>query len=549
MFRVLNLVALAGLALALAGGCPLTGSLSNLLGPPSNTTADPNEVATVKPPLDSDNDGTPDAVDGCPNDPHKTAPGQCGCGAPDADSDGDGAVDCVDGCPNDPSKTEPGECGCGTPETEGCGWVDPNPPVQKSVTIWEPGGSGSNPSYPDASTLHIAWTSIGSISNVRIELLYDPAALGDPDLAQNVDTVIATSTENDGSYDWTVPAGQHPNSDYFVRVSDLADASVNDVSREIGVGGQQPSPDDQLFFDDFEGGLGKWVGANGGAHHGQIVVDTAGTGNHALTFTGVASGGDLFSTAIAVSPGTTIELSFDYRSQGGHGYIGYSSDTVPGAGVKWVGGDETSGTPPWVSLNRDGAWHSYSVQLAPASATLRIVIEDHGTTPGPVFFDNIKVSGSGGSGGSYEWFEWRVADGGNGHKYAVIEQLMTFDGAEGAAVAAGGHLATINNAAENEWIYNTFHNAYDYNYLMIGFTDRTQDGHWAWVSGEGGWWELGNPDSTSYVAWHPAEPNGGTAENYAALYTEGPRIRTWVDVADRGDSYPNGAQYALIEVP
>jgi hypothetical protein len=46
--------------------------------------------------------------DGCPNDPLKIAPGQCGCGAPDTDTDGDGTADCVDGCPNDPLKTAPG---------------------------------------------------------------------------------------------------------------------------------------------------------------------------------------------------------------------------------------------------------------------------------------------------------------------------------------------------------------------------------------------------------------------------------------------------------
>ncbi len=113
--------------------------------------------------LDSDGDGTPNCTDGCPNDPSKIAPGQCGCGVPDTDSDGDGLANCVDpcpngpnpgapcndnfnctvndvinancacagtfldsdgdgtcnavdGCPNDPNKIAPGTCGCGHPE-------------------------------------------------------------------------------------------------------------------------------------------------------------------------------------------------------------------------------------------------------------------------------------------------------------------------------------------------------------------------------------------------------------------------------------------------
>ena len=61
--------------------------------------------------LDSDQDGTPDCEDLCPNDPAKTEPGDCGCGVSDIDSDADGTPDCDDLCPNDPAKTEPGDCG------------------------------------------------------------------------------------------------------------------------------------------------------------------------------------------------------------------------------------------------------------------------------------------------------------------------------------------------------------------------------------------------------------------------------------------------------
>jgi hypothetical protein len=47
---------------------------------------------------DADGDGTPDCLDGCPLDPNKIDPGQCGCGIPDTDGDGDGIADCVDNC-------------------------------------------------------------------------------------------------------------------------------------------------------------------------------------------------------------------------------------------------------------------------------------------------------------------------------------------------------------------------------------------------------------------------------------------------------------------
>ncbi len=50
--------------------------------------------------LDTDGDGTCDALDGCPTDANKTAPGICGCGVADTDSDNDGLADCIDNCPN-----------------------------------------------------------------------------------------------------------------------------------------------------------------------------------------------------------------------------------------------------------------------------------------------------------------------------------------------------------------------------------------------------------------------------------------------------------------
>ena len=81
----------------------------------------PGACGCGQPETDSDSDGTPDCVDGCPNDPLKSTPGSCGCGQPDSDSDGDGVADCSDGCPSDPGKTTPGACGCGQPDADSDG--------------------------------------------------------------------------------------------------------------------------------------------------------------------------------------------------------------------------------------------------------------------------------------------------------------------------------------------------------------------------------------------------------------------------------------------
>jgi hypothetical protein len=77
-----------------------------------------NTIAVNVETLDTDGDGTVDCADGCPADPNKIAPGQCGCGVADTDSDSDGTADCNDLCPADPNKIEPGICGCGVSDVD-----------------------------------------------------------------------------------------------------------------------------------------------------------------------------------------------------------------------------------------------------------------------------------------------------------------------------------------------------------------------------------------------------------------------------------------------
>jgi MYXO-CTERM domain-containing protein len=100
---------------------------------------------------DADGDGICDVTDGCPADPDKPGPGQCGCGAPDTDGDGDGTADCRDACPADAGKVEPLACGCGVPEDDGdddgtADCVDACP-VDPSKT--GPGACGCGVAEPD----------------------------------------------------------------------------------------------------------------------------------------------------------------------------------------------------------------------------------------------------------------------------------------------------------------------------------------------------------------------------------------------------------------
>ena len=94
----------------------------------------------------------------------------------------------------------------------------------------------------------------------------------------------------------------------------------------------------------------------------------------------------------------------------------------------------------------------------------------------------------------------------NGHQYAAVD-CGTWTQCEAQAVALGGHLVSVNDAAENAWLVSTF--TPDKNY-WIGLTDKDQEGVWKWTSGEAfGYsnWLIGQPNN-----W-----NGVSTENYAHM--------------------------------
>jgi hypothetical protein len=92
----------------------------------------------------------------------------------------------------------------------------------------------------------------------------------------------------------------------------------------------------------------------------------------------------------------------------------------------------------------------------------------------------------------------------------------------------GGHLVTINNAEENQWVLDTFANdGGSVRPLWIGFTDREIEGTFSWVSGE----------TSTYSNWAAGEPNnavgwGDYEEDFA--YIREDTAGFWNDVPDSG---------------
>jgi glucose/arabinose dehydrogenase len=98
----------------------------------------------------------------------------------------------------------------------------------------------------------------------------------------------------------------------------------------------------------------------------------------------------------------------------------------------------------------------------------------------------------------------------NGKEYRLTT-AKSWTQAQAEAQSLGGNLVTINDAAEETWLKQTFG---DSETLWIGLTDRAVEGNFQWVNGE----------TTTYRNWAPGEPNdykfGGAfpdGEDYAGI--------------------------------
>jgi len=84
----------------------------------------------------------------------------------------------------------------------------------------------------------------------------------------------------------------------------------------------------------------------------------------------------------------------------------------------------------------------------------------------------------------------------NGHSYYIVSQ-GTFAECEAYAQILGGHLATINDAAENAWVFSNLVATNPDRNPWIGLVSPNTLGPWSWVSGE----------PVTYLPWAPGEPN------------------------------------------
>ena len=107
----------------------------------------------------------------------------------------------------------------------------------------------------------------------------------------------------------------------------------------------------------------------------------------------------------------------------------------------------------------------------------------------------------------------------------VIVQGPTWEEAEANAVKLGGHLVTINDAAENEWIVGNIGIG---NGRWIGLNDVRIEGTYEWSSGE----------NSNYVNWAPwGEPNDGLGIGQDYCWLHKSYSGYWDDNSNDGGGY------------
>jgi Ca2+-binding RTX toxin-like protein len=132
------------------------------------------------------------------------------------------------------------------------------------------------------------------------------------------------------------------------------------------------------------------------------------------------------------------------------------------------------------------------------------------------FGDDVLDGGSGNDvldGGGFDDFDSPVFSFNN--NLYILGSAGTWTNAQAQAQALGGNLVAINDAAENQFLLDSFGGSESF---WFGFTDAASEGTFTWVNG----------DPVTYTNWGIGEPNDLFGEDYGEFQANG----LWNDLSD-----------------
>ena len=129
----------------------------------------------------------------------------------------------------------------------------------------------------------------------------------------------------------------------------------------------------------------------------------------------------------------------------------------------------------------------------------------------------------------------------NGHYYKVVNEAMYWSQAKAECEAQDGHLVTITDSAEQEFVFSLADREGQMYHYWLGATDEAHEGDWRWVTGEA-WsynnWCTGQPNNTAYVDKEHGqdylEMQMTHGDQETETYSE---YGTWTDICDSGIAY------------
>ncbi|MBI9067297.1 MAG: lamin tail domain-containing protein [Salinivirgaceae bacterium] len=206
-----------------------------------------------------------------------------------------------------------------------------------SLTLTAPNGGEI---WEQGKTEAITWTSalVGNPTNVKIEIAED---------GSTYDKLVVASTENDGTYEWSIPVDQAIAATYKVKVSDAADGTpVDESSDPFEIVAPPPAP--ELFISEVADPIasaGRFVEIYNyselpidlAANNVYLVKQVNGGTQYDMALTGIIAAGD----AYVIAKGSDFLASYgfsadeDVTNTDGNGDDGY---------YLYYAGDETTGT-------------------------------------------------------------------------------------------------------------------------------------------------------------------------------------------------------------